>query len=273
MADKIQIRRDLAANWTSVNPILADGEFGFEKDTGKLKIGNATDDWNTLPYRSTPTSLPWGSITGTLSDQTDLQNALDLKLNIADYNDRYKGKYTTLAALQSAYPTGTAGDYAQVDSGAGSDVINYNWDDEDGWVQGGSGSAATNTDQLPEGSTNLYFTVARVLATLLSGLSVATGGEIVATDSILAAFGKIQYRFNLLLTNFNGANQLVKLDATGKLPAVDGSQLTGINGLPSQTGNAGKFLETDGTNASWQNVAAGTTQNISFSGNYSQSIM
>jgi len=28
---------------------------------------------------------------------------------------------------------------------------------------------------------------------------------------------------------FNGANQLVKLDGTGKLPAIDGSQLTGIS--------------------------------------------
>ena len=31
----------------------------------------------------------------------------------------------------------------------------------------------------------------------------------------------------------------------------DGSQLTGIDGLPSQTGNDGKYLTTDGTDASW----------------------
>lgn len=50
MADIIQMRRDIAANWTSVNPTLADGEWGFEKDTGKLKIGNGTDNWATLAY-------------------------------------------------------------------------------------------------------------------------------------------------------------------------------------------------------------------------------
>ena len=53
MAITIQIRRDLAATWTSVNPVLADGEIGFETDTKKLKIGNGTDDWTTLAYFNT----------------------------------------------------------------------------------------------------------------------------------------------------------------------------------------------------------------------------
>jgi hypothetical protein len=32
MADKIQVRRDLAANWTSANPLLAQGEIAIELD-------------------------------------------------------------------------------------------------------------------------------------------------------------------------------------------------------------------------------------------------
>ena len=51
MAVRIQLRRDLAANWTTENPTLADGELGFEKDTGRAKVGNGIDDWNTLAYR------------------------------------------------------------------------------------------------------------------------------------------------------------------------------------------------------------------------------
>lgn len=50
MANKIQWRRDTAANWTSVNPILADGMPGYEKDTGKVKIGDGTTAWNSLAY-------------------------------------------------------------------------------------------------------------------------------------------------------------------------------------------------------------------------------
>ena len=46
--DSIQVRRDTAANWTSVNPTLASGEIGFETDTRRFKIGNGTTPWNAL---------------------------------------------------------------------------------------------------------------------------------------------------------------------------------------------------------------------------------
>ena len=49
---KIMLRRDTAANWTSVNPILNAGEPGFEIDTLKLKIGDGRTAWNTLEYVS-----------------------------------------------------------------------------------------------------------------------------------------------------------------------------------------------------------------------------
>ena len=47
---KILIRRDTTANWTTVNPILKDGEMGYEKDTGKMKIGDGVTAWNALSY-------------------------------------------------------------------------------------------------------------------------------------------------------------------------------------------------------------------------------
>lgn len=55
MADKtlnirIQLRNDTAKNWTNANPILLKGEMGVETDTGKTKIGNGTDHWQTLKY-------------------------------------------------------------------------------------------------------------------------------------------------------------------------------------------------------------------------------
>lgn len=50
MAVQIQQRRDTAANWASANPVLAEGEVGWELDTGKAKLGNGVDDWATLPY-------------------------------------------------------------------------------------------------------------------------------------------------------------------------------------------------------------------------------
>jgi hypothetical protein len=50
--DSIQVRRDTAANWTSVNPTLASGEIGFETDTGKFKIGTGSTAWTSLLYAS-----------------------------------------------------------------------------------------------------------------------------------------------------------------------------------------------------------------------------
>lgn len=50
MAVQIQLRRGTAAEWTSVNPILADGEIGYETDLKGKKIGNGVDTWTALSY-------------------------------------------------------------------------------------------------------------------------------------------------------------------------------------------------------------------------------
>ena len=54
-----------------------------------------------------------------------------------------------------------------------------------------SGSPGS-TDAVPEGASNLYFTAARVLATVLSGLSTASSAVITAADTVLSALGKLQ---------------------------------------------------------------------------------
>jgi hypothetical protein len=50
MAVQIQFRNDTAANWTSADPILAQGELGLESDTDQFKIGNGSDSWTELSY-------------------------------------------------------------------------------------------------------------------------------------------------------------------------------------------------------------------------------
>ena len=67
MADRLQIKRDNAAIWSSINPVLSDGEFGFERDTNLLKIGNGVATWNALPYiplTNTPTYLSLIGVAG-----------------------------------------------------------------------------------------------------------------------------------------------------------------------------------------------------------------
>ena len=46
----IQFKRGLASSWIKQNPILAVGEPGFEKDTGRFKIGDGFSHWLELDY-------------------------------------------------------------------------------------------------------------------------------------------------------------------------------------------------------------------------------
>ena len=50
MATIIQLRNDTAANFTTYNPVLAQGEIGLELDTKKIKVGDGVKTWNQLDY-------------------------------------------------------------------------------------------------------------------------------------------------------------------------------------------------------------------------------
>jgi hypothetical protein len=114
MAVIIQIRRGTAAQWTTANPILADGEMGYEKDTAKFKFGDGTTAWNSLDYIET-----------------------------GGGDAHFLGKYISLAALETAHATAADGDYAIVDAGPGTDAKIYIWDADEGWVEGGGTGAST----------------------------------------------------------------------------------------------------------------------------------
>jgi len=101
MATKIQLRRDSSTNWTSNNPTLSSGELGYETDTTQFKIGNGTDDWNTLGY-STPDMSAKADVTyvdaadalkldlagGTMTGDLDLDgNTTTLGGVVEDYTD------------------------------------------------------------------------------------------------------------------------------------------------------------------------------------------
>lgn len=53
MSVQIQLRRGLAADWTSANPTLAEGELGLELDTLAMKAGDGATAWADLAYLPT----------------------------------------------------------------------------------------------------------------------------------------------------------------------------------------------------------------------------
>ena len=72
MANRIQLRRDTAANWASVNPVLAQGEVGIVTDAIpiQIKVGNGVTAWNSLSYVATGNMDVAGSTLDDLVDGT-----------------------------------------------------------------------------------------------------------------------------------------------------------------------------------------------------------
>jgi nitrogen fixation protein len=65
----IKLRRGTASQWTTTNPILAEGEVGLETNTRKFKVGDGATAWNSLTY--------WGGSDSGASafvDLTDVPN-------------------------------------------------------------------------------------------------------------------------------------------------------------------------------------------------------
>ena len=137
-----------------------------------------------------------------------------------------------------------------------------------------SGGGYTNVP--PTGEGNLLQNLGKVLKVHASnGSGVVMGaGRSNATPNLNNG--------NVFIGNASNQSVAVNLDTTvGNLNYLkadgDGSALTGIDALPSQTGHSGKYLGTDGTTASWNTLdtdANSTTKGLyehshTISANYS----
>ena len=87
----------------------------------------------------------------------------------------------------------------------------------------------TNTDDLEEGTTNLYFTAARVLAVALAGLDGTVTGAVTTADTILSAFGKLQNRLANVENAMSSPSQA--LFAEGAIAVGSGVQMGTLSTL------------------------------------------
>lgn len=116
MANRIQLRRDTAANWTAVNPVLTQGEIGLELNTGKIKIGTGTTAWSSLPYFSLSYSDLSGlptipTTTSQLTNNSGFITAADLPANELPVNAQgylYNNGTGTLSWDNTVGPTLTS---------------------------------------------------------------------------------------------------------------------------------------------------------------------
>jgi|APGre2960657423_1045063.scaffolds.fasta_scaffold00092_6 hypothetical protein len=127
MALKIQLRRDIAANWTANNPLLLNGEIGIETDTLKFKVGNGSQRWNAIEFYALKPGSPNGVATLDSSGKVplsqipafnsiqDLESAITSAFNsktttnIAEGTNLYFTPARAIAAGQTAFdPIGSA---------------------------------------------------------------------------------------------------------------------------------------------------------------------
>jgi hypothetical protein len=64
---QIQVRRGTASSWTSANPTLSAGEWGYETDTGLAKIGDGSTAWTSLSYFGGSNTLEFNPETASYS--------------------------------------------------------------------------------------------------------------------------------------------------------------------------------------------------------------
>ena len=128
MATLIQIRRDSQANWLLNDPVLALGEMAYSTDQQKLKVGDGSSAWSELSYIN---ALP-SEITAEISA------AIDAVVDAAP------GTLDTLNELAAAI-NDDASFYTTITNSISSSIN------------------ALDTDDIEEGSSNLYFTNQRAL--------------------------------------------------------------------------------------------------------------
>ena len=148
-------------------------------------------------------------------------------------------EYTNFAALPA---TGASG------------LIYVTLDDNKQYRWSGTGyqiitASPGSSDAVPEGATNKYFTEARVLASIIANISVATNAPIANGDSLLVALGKIQAQINSKVAQVAGSRLITTPESNkiGNLPTDTNAEISGIKAdiLEIQTNPPGVISNTD----------------------------
>lgn len=90
MAHRLQFRRDTRVRWLEINPVLMEGEIGFETDTHNGKVGDGISKYSELEYSNT---IAFESITQILGQSTTLVPSQKLVTNEINRIDEIIGPW------------------------------------------------------------------------------------------------------------------------------------------------------------------------------------
>lgn len=261
----IQVKRDTAANWASVDPVLADGQPGYDKTNNALRIGNGASAWSALTAiggggggsgtvttvsvttangfsGSVATATTTPAITITLQDATGAQSG---KLTATDWNT-FNSKQPAGAYLTANQTITVTGDAA----GSGTTAITLTIP-ADTVTFGKIQNIATNRilGRSTGGSGDIEEITLGTNLTLTAGvLNAASGGGSVTSGTSTVSFG---------VTETNEAQLVV----TGQTGILAGSKVTasiGTTATSDYTANDHKYLGSMGVSVTSGDVVAGT---------------
>jgi hypothetical protein len=272
----VMIRGTTALNNLAQAIFVPSSGVGINGSTSAAPLGYTAEDaankQNSLAVDGTAAKYPTvDAVNIALTTKADLVGGLVPVNQLPSYVDDVL-EFANLAAFPATGETGKI--YIALDSNK-----QYRWTGS-AYLQITNGLIASTND-VPEGSNNLYFTAARVLANVLTGLSTASSAVISATDTILSAFGKLQSQVSInngkisfdntsstRLANTSGTNtgdqNLQSVVTKGGTASVDGNKSSVVllggtanarftesyvdNGLALNSGKKGTFLLQDNDN-------------------------
>lgn len=131
----IKTRRGSAASWSSANPVLADGEPGYETDTGVLKIGDGSTKYNSLyPVASYMEGMPVGIEWDTASSSPTLTR-IDVNGNVITPTTSFFDNHVIWGRIRRcvrnrttgaiSYGTNPRGDGLTLDGTAGDVMVEF----------------------------------------------------------------------------------------------------------------------------------------------------
>jgi len=242
MATRMQQRRGTAAQWISTNagngPILNAGEIGYETDTNKFKIGDGVNHWIDLTYFTDAQSVI-SEVTGLIDGAPDLLNTLNEIANSLGDDPDFVGTMTNSLNDKQDKVTGVT-------------------DTEIGYLDGVTSSIQGQLDSKSSSEAlsdheNLTTSVHGIADTSLLAtqeyVDTAVGNSTV-DQSTLAGVG---IDWNIVTEQFDVDSTIATTDY------VD-TAISSFDALPTQTGNNGKFLQTNGSATSWATVDLSTKQ-------------
>jgi hypothetical protein len=237
---RIQIRRDTALNWYNANPVLYSGEFGYETDTKKLKIGTGSN-WNSIDYF--------------VYEDTKLTNLNDVTITSPANGDflRYNGSASVWINDPINLATDTVGDYvSHLVQGTGLTIINNSGEGSTPTIgvtpntYDAYGSASIVASDLIGEVETIYETI-----DLLTTTDIAESGNLYFTsqraiDATVLSYDGVGSASVAEISAVNQANSYTD----GRFSAVT---LDDISNVSASTPSSGDFLKWNGT--AWVNDA------------------